>query len=117
MKQRMELIERARIESGDPQRASGRTSRMILNAILHASDGEKIRLRVDNDNYIRDIKHKFCRVMETLIGVESFHVDGNKITLINGGVICLESRKSPKHWIGVKFTTVMGDHYDSIRGR
>lgn len=116
MKKLMESIERARVESGDQQRASGRTSRMVLNVITHASEGKKIRVRVDNVNYVHDIKHKFCRVMEALIGVESFHVDGDKITMIGGGVICIESRNSPKRWMNVKFTMVTGDHYDSKRG-
>ncbi|CAL9969958.1 hypothetical protein VPHD63_0031 [Vibrio phage D63] len=114
---RRELIARARVESGDAQRASGRTGRMLLQVILEASKGEVVHVTADTDHYAKSLMENTMQALDSVFGYGCMEVTNHEIQLINGGRIIFTQHRGQGiasghfHRVQQQSTKSFHDHY------
>lgn len=121
LKLTMEAIQRARDESGDQLRASGRTNRMLLKAIIAASEGEKVLVTAEGDRYVQSLMLKSMEIIEVTFTEHSYGITNHQINMIGGGVIWFVDHNgkgiSRPHWSQIvkQATVSISDHYRKRR--
>lgn len=102
----------------DPKRATGRTFRMILRAVLNASEGKSTILVFHSDNLGRDAYNKIGKIISGGVGVAFFErFERNHMEFKNGACIGIATEHNLTdvsrsiHKITGEVATVYHDHF------
>lgn len=112
-----EHLERWRSENGDQDRATGRTGRMLLEAVIEASKGKVVHVKVESDDYAKDLMFKCMEIISSTFGYQSFEVTNHELKMIGDGSIYITDRKGVGissghfHEIEKRANKTMSDHY------